>query len=488
MTETTDRPPNVREFPPETAAPEMYRPLSLLALIGFGLAVVYALIVVVGAAIALYGRTPWLMKSWTFLLPLTALVVCWAARTRIRNSENTLSGLAFTTWGFRLTISIGLTYSAYYAATFFAVRGQAVDCADSFFDHLKKGQTEKAFFLSAGIPLKDVDDADLRNTIESRFNSTAGPTSSGPFTQFRQSQFVRFIQTDGEKTSVIPLGVIDWDYAQGGYNVLLKYRVATSLGEFEMHVKTFGRDPKPGEPKGLQWQILLSKGETGVMKESLTMTPRGKKVVDKSSLAQDFAKAWTEKVNRQLWGDAYLDTLEPSERARLRPAQSTARILAAAPLAGVAPLGLSNAICREYLAASQGLDSAQLIRIDKSFWAGARTRKDILDRVQKTFGLDASDRRTCNLALQPSMPLIRESDGRTSMLFDVTMRYMAEGGAAIQYVVEGRIVLVAQENETDGSLPSWRVAGIDIDSGRTPPAIPSERAPPPNAPMGAGMR
>jgi hypothetical protein len=487
MTETTDRPPNVREFPPETAAPEMYRPLSLLALIGFGLAVVYALIVVVGAAIALYGRTPWLMKSWTFLLPLSALVVCWAARARIRAAENTLSGLAFSTWGFRLVVSIGLTYSAYYMATFFAVRGQAVECADRFFDYIKKGQEQKAFSLSVGIPTADLNETELRNTIESRFNNPSGPTAAGPYTQFRQSQYVRFIQIDGEKTSVIPLGVVDWDYAQGGYNVLLKYLIKSSLGEFEMLVKTFGRDPKPGEPKGLQWQILMSKGETGALKDTLSWTPEGKKVMAQSSQAQSIAKAWTEKVNRQQWGEAYLDTLEPAERARMRRAQTTLRLLAAAPLAGLGPLGLCDAICRNYLLVSQGLSSAQLIHIDKSFWAGASKRKEILERIQKTFESDAGGSHSFNLTLQESMPSIHESEGRTTQSFDVSLHYMTGDGGSPQYIAEGRLVLV-EEHDANQPQSAWRIAGIYVDSGRTPPDKRPERSSPPNPMMGAGIR
>src|SRR5690349_6288502 len=74
------------------AVTETYRPLSLLALAGFGLAVIYDLVVLIGAAVSLFSHIPWLMPGWTFLLPVAALILCWAARTRIRNSEDTLSG------------------------------------------------------------------------------------------------------------------------------------------------------------------------------------------------------------------------------------------------------------------------------------------------------------------------------------------------------------------------------------------------------------
>src|SRR5579859_5885359 len=103
------RPADAGELPVQT---ESYRPLSLMALAGFGVAALYTLIVVGGGAIALLARIPWLMPTWTFLIPLTALVLCWVARRHIRDAENTLSGLAFTTWGIRLTIVVALSYAA----------------------------------------------------------------------------------------------------------------------------------------------------------------------------------------------------------------------------------------------------------------------------------------------------------------------------------------------------------------------------------------
>jgi hypothetical protein len=450
-------------------ASETYRPLSLLALAGFGLAVLYALVVLIGAAVALFSRIPWLMPSWTFLLPLAALVLCWAARTRIRESEGTLSGLAFTTWGFRLTILVGLTYAAYYGATFFAVRGQAIDCADRFFEDIKQGRNEQAFLLSLGIPPKDMEGADLRNMLESRFNSPKGMLGSvGDFTRFCQAQFVRFIEMDGPKANIALKGVSEWEYSKGGYRVVLKYHIATSLVNFEMNLETFGRDSKPGEPKGRQWQIVLPKSDA---QESMKLTPLGEEVVKKKlDTARQFVMAWTEKINQQQWAEAYLDTLPPSERSRLRQGQLVIRFLATAPVAGLASLGLYDAACHDFLVGPKNLGSGKLIRIDdKTFWAGKQQRDEIKQRVQKTFQPDAAGRLPFNLTLQQVMPLVRESDGRTTAFFDVILRYLDERAEKTQYIVEGKLVVTAKGSDADRSLSAWRVEAIDVESGRTPP-------------------
>lgn len=416
------------------AATETYRPLSLLALAGFALAVLYALVVLVGAAVALFSRIPWLMPGWTFLLPLAALIVCWAARTRIRNSEDTLSGLAFTTWGSRLAVLVGITYAAYYAATFFAVRGQAADCANRFFEYLKKGEEDQAFLLSLGIPVKSTDSAELRTMLESRFNTPRGkPGSVGELSRFRQAQYVRSIETGGPKTNITLEGVSDWEYSKGGYRVVLRYRIDTPMVAFDLNLETFGRDSKPGEPKGRQWQVRLP-SDAAIPPESRTTKPHGEEVVKKIRTAEQFASAWAAKVNQQQWNEAYRDTVLTS---------------------------------REELA------SGKLIRIDeKRFWAGKQQKEDIRRRVLNTFQPGSP---SFMLSLMQAMPLVREEEGQTTVSFDISLRYLDPQAAREQYIVQGQLVVTAKEPDAASSASAWRVEALAIESGRTPPEEPARQ-------------
>ncbi|WP_410962140.1 hypothetical protein, partial [Salmonella sp. SAL4457] len=56
--------------------------------------------------------------------------------------------------------------------------------------------------------------ASLREDLEVRFNSAAQPGAKGPFSEFLQSEVVRFIVQAGQQTDVKFLSVSDWDYAQ----------------------------------------------------------------------------------------------------------------------------------------------------------------------------------------------------------------------------------------------------------------------------------
>src|SRR5262249_43325947 len=156
--------------------------------------------------------------------------------------EETLSGLAFTTWGVRLVVVAGLLYTAYYAFTFFALRLQAIDCADQFFTQLQEGRPERAFLLAMGEPVKELEDAEVRNTVESRFSKPMSQAGGGVYDQFRHSAFVRAIMMNDGQASITPMGVTDWGYQDGGYRVVLKYHVATPQVAFDMNVTTFGPD------------------------------------------------------------------------------------------------------------------------------------------------------------------------------------------------------------------------------------------------------
>jgi hypothetical protein len=424
------------DHPVET---EKYQPLSLLALAGFGLAIIYSLAVIVGGAVALLARIPWLMAYWTFLLPLAALVLCKAAATRIHNSEGTLSGLVFTTWGSRLAILVSLTYAAYYLATFFAVRGPAIDCANDFFQKIKQGHLDQAFLKSQEVSTKGMSSDEIREILESRFNKPSGRQGEpGYYTRFRQERFVRFIEMDGDKANITPTGVSSWEYNKDGYRVVLTYHVATTLADFDLKVETFGRDSKPGEPKGRQWQIVLLRGETAIIPDSLKPTPRGLDLIQKTEKALRFASNWVAKASDT-------DTLTPAEREQY----------------------------------------SRLIRLDdKTFWAGKNQRADIIKLVRNTFSpSNAGKKLSFNMNVQPvALTLVRDNDGRTTAWVDVTLRYFEGNIMMPQYVVQGQLVVSADKAAAAESSSAWRVDALEIESGRTLQNIMPRSPEPPSAP------
>src|ERR1700682_2821300 len=77
----------------------VYKPLSLLAIVGLGLAVPYALFIIIGAFVAFYSGSPFLLGGVFALAPLAAAILSGAALIRINRSEGVLGGAKLALWG-----------------------------------------------------------------------------------------------------------------------------------------------------------------------------------------------------------------------------------------------------------------------------------------------------------------------------------------------------------------------------------------------------
>jgi hypothetical protein len=86
MAEATDRSSLPATGGPADESPRPYSSVSYLAIGGLIISVAYAGVMAIGAGIALLNRTPWILPVWTFVFPLGAALLCWAARVRIHNS------------------------------------------------------------------------------------------------------------------------------------------------------------------------------------------------------------------------------------------------------------------------------------------------------------------------------------------------------------------------------------------------------------------
>ena len=168
MTEATDRAQDVQAAASAPAAapsgpdeaPRPYSSVSFLAIGGFALAVGYGVVITTGALVALFYRMPWVLPVWSLAFPLAAVAVCWAARSRIANSEGTLTGLKLTSWGLYLSFGFGVVYGAYYAACYLSVTQMAKGFVNDWLEDLRKDELEKAFRLTVPPP-RPSDDANL---------------------------------------------------------------------------------------------------------------------------------------------------------------------------------------------------------------------------------------------------------------------------------------------------------------------------------------
>src|SRR5437764_514906 len=90
--------------------PIIYRPLSIWAIAGFAVAVLYAVLVVVGGLAGLILGSPLLLGTWGFLLPIVSAAIAFVGRRQVAHSEGTRAGLKLAVWGWWLSVLFGLSY------------------------------------------------------------------------------------------------------------------------------------------------------------------------------------------------------------------------------------------------------------------------------------------------------------------------------------------------------------------------------------------
>jgi hypothetical protein len=429
-----------------------YRPLSLMAVAGFGLAALYALIVLIGAITAFFNHTPLLLGIWTLVVPLVGVVLCWAARANIRNSEDTLSGLAFTVWGVALSVLFGLSYLAYWGATYFAVRQQAASFAAQWIDKVKAGQLEQAF-MGTLKPSEQTSDSDnLRDLIERRYNEIGGPSNRGQFTGFTQQEFVRLLQQGGDEAKVTYQDITSWDYDKGGFVVQMIYHVTMPLGVFDLQVTAHGSESRTNEYPGRRWRIV---GEsTHLVSGSVELMKEGDALRENGGAAIQFATKWAEKVTQHQVDAAYLDTLPPAERK--------AHQLLGAAMGG--PL-----LAPDFLKGREAFTKGSLVNADRPrYWAPKNIETTVIGEVKEFFGPGGN--RLSSLTVEKNvMPLFGRDGDKVRYEFEVLFR-LVNPQQPPGYQANGRLYVVTDAKNVDGAkkvggADVWRIERIELVRG-----------------------
>lgn len=306
-------------------APEtpVYRPVSVLAITGFTLAVLHALGVVLIGVSAWRLGTP-LLIPWILVLAGLGGALSAAAWLQIARSEGTRAGLGLAKWGWWLSLVFGVGYFSHIVFIEWAVRADSTSFANRWFDHLRNGDVHAAFFYTVAPAQRQGDNpADItRLRIRYQFGARG---QRGPLAVFLDHEMVRTLQQAGVDGLIESQGVQSWEYIDGGYLAELKYRLRTPEGVYEIILPTW-----TGESVGPK-QEFTGRQSYVLMNEQLRFRPRGQTVLGQRlrALRQSgcrFFDEWGIKLSQGRPEEAYFDTRAPKERPRLRAAY-VARLL-----------------------------------------------------------------------------------------------------------------------------------------------------------------
>lgn len=505
-------PPVPRPMPASERGPEaiVYRPLSFLAIAGFGVSVLYAVIVVGGALLSFWGGTPWLMDKWTVLIPILGALLSWLATWSIQRSEGTLAGTSLARWGLLICLFTGLGYWAYFGATYFAIRSQADAFARGFLDKIVQGKLDAAFVDS----LRPVDQREglseeaLRQELEMRHNP-AGPNGAhGPYSTFAMTNMVRLLTQTDSPPEIISRGASLFEYAEGGYHVTLNYHIKTSRFAFDAIVTVQGNESRHHEFKGRRWYVKLQ--ESGVPGSSPQVpTEEGSWYLSQMQNASRMEEAWLALLRQGRADEAFLLTLPAEQRQKAREGLPRKQELGGPPYGGLltmrglligsqlaGPAGLAPALAdaalisdpnrlrRFYLDRDGGtafrdfLQGALIRHDDKSFWAPDKKRREQVVEAARESLRQPVPSFLFPVAWEPhksALPIARREGNRLQLEYDAILRDMTQN-----IVVEGRVLVegdATKEPSETANADAWRIRGITLLRGKTIP--PPERGPGP---------
>lgn len=304
-------PPPLQRDPSEVGA---YRPLSLLAILGFSLAALYGAALVLFGVVALVRGSPILWPWETLAIPLIAACVSGAARLIIQRAEGTLAGGKLALWGVFLSVLFGMVYTAYLAAVSFVVRDQAIAHGKQWLETITRGtrdDIDKAFLDTLLVEQRPNATDNLHDQLEKFFNTPEGSvTKKGRYGMFCTLEMVQILRQGGKDTVIEPMGVKSWDHTPAGYEVEVNFLVTTREGSVEILVAVLGADAKRGGAR--QWSVIAQK--TTIKPETKKATTFGIGMARAREQSYIAARRWLDKLGQGMIREAYLDTLAPKDR------------------------------------------------------------------------------------------------------------------------------------------------------------------------------
>jgi hypothetical protein len=468
------------------APPVVYRPLSLVALVGAGLAGLFAAVVVIGGLVAFFSGDPWLLPVWSALVPITAGVLSALGLVQIQRSEGTLAGEKLARWGLALSVVVGLGYWAYVGTTYFAISREAEGFGRGFLEKLTHAEVLSAFRYTLPPGERPADDANLRDQVEGRFNSVGQGGTKGAFANFSQAEYVRVLGIGGTGTTFESLGVEDCTYTRGGYQVRLLYQVSTPQTSAVLDMTLQASEGKRSE--GRRWQVLWEK--TGMRRDLASkITDEGASLFSAARDSGEFLlKTWNPAIEKGELEEAFLQTLPPAEREGTRKAARERRLslqladgVGPGALPGASPgavLPLAGLAADEELGRRMWLPgfaefrAGGLVRADKGvFWAPPESRDEMIQMARDLFH---GPNRELAMVLTPEgglggnrVPVVREEGGRFIIGHDVTLRIPV---TAQRYMIDGRLLVACDSADPPRGTPRvFQVLALELLSGRSMP-------------------
>lgn len=474
------------QFPGEMPAPTVrqqevpYRSLSIMALVGFILGLIYSIVVGLLTLVGLFSGSPTLMAPWTLAIPALAIGVCVLARWLIKRSEGALAGEKLAKVGILLCLFIGLGYWAYRTAVFFAIRQQAQRAVEEWLQLISQKQDYRAMRRTlppdSQVDYQD-DEESLATELTMEFARRSSPDGANPLDSFLSQNYVNQVRVSGDKMNCQLVSTEKLQPSKRGFQVELRYRVNTPYASFDLLIALTGEDSATNKYVGRRWAINMM--NTMALQGSMEPTALGSHIQELLSDGGRMMFQWNERLKSQArFVDSYLLTLSPEDRKHAR--LKLANRYWSAMVGGSPSLTIIEAELQQQPAKLlNGYDEylkGKLFDLSRMS-ISEQQRKKLSGTLADFFQAEGASDLTFEFQPQPAMELSWEyTDGIFTVFLPIriTLGSYQEGTIGVGGLIVVRSQ-VAELSETT-PFPDWWLHGIRITSqrpdGQRPPAPP----------------
>lgn len=274
MADTT---PNVRDPGPplgSTADPVGYVPVSWMAVAAFTVTAVFVLVLAALAFTAWRSKSPLIAPQLLFL-PLVAVVLAFAARRLVRNSEGTRTSELFgfdlvngAWWG---AVVVGLVYLTYMFAVEFSIRREAEAEVKRWVELITKDDLTRAFHRTRDPAERASIAPDNAAALEARYKND--------WVAFSQCDLVRIAIRNPGGCEYTPGSLREWSIKPGGVECVATGTLRCPEGVFPVQFALRAVDAGgPEGGAGRQWQFIP--GQNGFLRDEPKLTPYGWLLLD----------------------------------------------------------------------------------------------------------------------------------------------------------------------------------------------------------------
>ncbi|QJW98322.1 hypothetical protein [Frigoriglobus tundricola] len=262
---------------PSTADATPYVPVSWAAAAAAGVSVVFLLTLLVFGYFAYSNKKPLLMEE-LLVLPAVGIVLSFAARRMIRNSEGTRTGLLYgvdlVNGAWWASLVVGLCYVAYLFAIDFAIRRDARTEVDKWMADVTAGDVDG----STAAFWRMIDPRQRQSVSKTdRFGIRGLPGGRDGLVAFDNCDLMRLAQRNRGEFQYATVGVV-WTYKPGVIDAQITGTVTCPEGTFPIAIPLKGVEggvTGEGAAAGRQWAIIRPQSGGFFDSRGVTRTPYG---------------------------------------------------------------------------------------------------------------------------------------------------------------------------------------------------------------------